>query len=199
MIGSAGCQSPPGRDLIDQAKREPHLYEAFTHEAYRERFLARGLAIVPEMVDEIDRADASGQDPGAANQIVFYLDVLRHFRAREAREAVERLLSRTQDENLQFDALRTLDVIGNHRSCAALRAALRSPHSDVRALSAAILDQFWCDEAVPDLIEQLDDPHENTARCAEDALVRLTGEWFHRDVDAWRAWLQTQARRPTAS
>lgn len=191
-----GCEAPPNRATIEDLGREPRPFDEDVRVRYRDRLLDQGRDLVPLLVTELDRESAPG-NMAAANRVVLYLEVLRHLRAREAREGVERLLVRAEDEDVQLEAVDTLDAIGDQRSCDALRAALLSRHEMVRAEAAKVLGRLWCDDAIPDLIAMLDDPNRAPVVQAAASLARLTENLYGTDAAAWREWWQAErGRRP---
>jgi hypothetical protein len=64
--------------------------------------------------------------------------------------------------------------------------AIRTGHSSVRYPAISALGELKADDAVPDLIEALDDSNLNSA--AADALRSITGEDFGHAADQWRKW-----------
>lgn len=198
LSGSSGCQSPRHQEIINDVRVETRLLSSEVYDRHCALLRAEGPPIVPALIAELERENASGADSDSANRILLYLEVLRQLRARGAKEVVEEILARTQDWDIQFDALETLDVVGDRGSCAAIRTALTSTDPWVRAIAARLLGLYWCDESIPELIALLEDNYEAPALQAERSLGRLTGEWLGRDPEPWRQWYRSLPNRRPA-
>ena len=108
---------------------------------------------------------------------------------------IEELIRQLRNFRTRPAAKRAL-VEKGEEAIAPLIEAVRSGHSSVRYPAISALGELRAKDAVPDLIEALDDSNLNSA--AADALRATTGEDFGHAADAWRKWLAGEGGAGTA-
>lgn len=108
---------------------------------------------------------------------------------------IEELIRQLRNFRTRPAAKRAL-VEKGEEAIAPLIEAVRSGHSSVRYPAISALGELRAKDAVPDLIEALDDSNLNSA--AADALRTTTGEDFGHAADAWRKWLAGEGGTDTA-
>ena len=108
---------------------------------------------------------------------------------------IEELIGQLRNFRTRPDAKRALIAKGKD-AIAPLIEAVRSGHSSVRYPSISALGELKAEDAVPDLIEALDDSNLNSA--AADALRSITGEDCGHAADAWRKWVAGEGGGDTA-
>lgn len=102
---------------------------------------------------------------------------------------VDELVEQLKDSRTRSAAKDALVGLGG-RAVRPLLGALRSRNVSVRWSAASILGELSAREAIPELVEALNDPHVHSA--AVEALQHITGEELGDDYDAWKRWVELE-------
>jgi hypothetical protein len=121
---------------------------------------------------------------------------------REKAAAEERMLKQLSSDN-QGERISAINALADMRSKKAVPDLLKIAAERVekdnrdRWMAVRALGIIGDPSAVPDLVHLTYHYNINTRFWAQISLVRLTGENFGRDVNAWRRWWQQQGKTPT--
>lgn len=150
--------------------------------------LERGPGAFDELSAAWSELDAEGRQP-----------VLLALRSVRTGPAVEFLLECLDEPEPELDLLLALERLAADLPAvpaglwlSGLRRQLGSRDADLRAAAAACLGHLEDLEAVPDLLDLLEDDAAKVRRCAVASLRRLSGCGFAEAPERWRAWYDAE-------
>ena len=107
----------------------------------------------------------------------------------------------SSDGQQRYEAITALAALGSRKAVPNLLQIATASRGDGRArwMAARALGLIGDVRAVPDLVHLAYHYHATTRSWAQISLVRLTGQDFGRDVEAWKAWWEKQGGQPAIS
>ena len=107
----------------------------------------------------------------------------------------------SSDAQQRYETITALAALGSKKAVPDLLKIAMATSEDGRArwMAARALGLVGDVRAVPDLVHLTYHYSANTRSWAQISLVRLTGQDFGRDVEAWKAWWEKQGGEPAIS